>query len=281
MIVSVLMLAACHSDYRSRFELPTDCERRLFYEDLDGDGWGTGAEGTLLCEADTERNLTSRNNLDCDDENSGVTGRISSLCPAQFSVPSAQEPAAYDGSLIAGQEIAVSLPTVDFSHVGTPNPQVTPTTWSDGAASACSPTGWGGALATFNNLAELNELTTWLDGVVGDSGYYAAWVGFEAVPGEATWKWSDKAVGEGLALNEVGYCDPGRHPDPSDARQAGLRLALVKRPGDDWCFGFPSDANPDALGEDEFAYGERDAHFICERTPPLPADYTVPRYEEE
>ena len=268
LIAITLGLAACHTDFRSEFKLPEDCERQLFFEDNDGDGWGEpGAASMELCQADSDAKLTARNNLDCDDTNVEVTGLIASICPERLVVGGAE----YLGMQEVGSEFAAVLPTADYSHVGDTTVETTPLTFASGAASACGPSGWGGHLATFSDLTEFGSVTDRLDEVVGDS-YYAAWIGLE--PAGAGWKWEDAEAGEGMQVNEVGLCDAFDAPDP-EGPDAGVRLALVKPEGGEWCLGFPSDANPDDLEEGELAYEDRAAHSLCERKPPLAGEYPV------
>lgn len=268
LIAVALGLAACHTDFRSEFKLPEDCERKLFFEDIDGDGWGDpDGDSSELCEADGAASITARNNLDCDDTNEEITGLVGSICPDRLVAGGAE----YLGVQEVGSEFAAVLPTADYSHVGDTGVATTPLIFADGAASACGATGWGGGLATFNDLTEFGSVTDRLDEIVGTS-YYAAWIGLE--PAGASWKWEDADAGDGMQVNEVGLCNAADAPDP-EGPDSGVRLALVKPAGGSWCLGFPSDANPDDLEEGELAYEDRAAHMLCEREPPLASDYTV------
>jgi hypothetical protein len=268
LIVVALGVSACLSDYRSKYKLPQDCDRQVFFEDLDEDGWGDpDGAAAELCEADPGAMLTARNNLDCDDDNPEITGLIASICPERLVVGGAE----FLGMQEVGSEFAAVLPTADFSHVNDTGIETTALTFAAGAASACGATGWGGGLATFNDLTEFGSVTDRLDAVVGDS-YYAAWIGL--VPSGTSWKWADAEPGAGMQVDEVGFCDSLNAPKP-DGPDAGVRLALVKPEGGEWCLGFPSDANPDDLAEGELEYGARAAYSLCERVPPLASEYPV------
>lgn len=270
-ILLVPVVAGCSSDFRSKYKLPTDCERSLFFEDRDGDGWGD-PDGVFesRCEADPEQNLTARNNLDCDDDDASVSGRTASLCPGEL-VSGGTD---YVGAKALSGEVVVVLPTADFSHVSDPEVAFTETIWADGAASACSELGWGGGLATFDSFGEFSTVADLVEARMADEGtdYYAAWVG--AVPdGSDGWRWEDAESGEGLDIGVVGMCAGA--PSPGTTSDPGLRLAMVKAAGEDWCFGYPSDANPEDLVDGELAYGDRQAHFVCERGTPLPRDFNI------
>lgn len=274
LLLPISALVGCHSDFLPAVQLPDDCDRSWYFEDRDGDGWGA-ADGNAqwLCAADdsAELQLTARNNLDCDDQVDDVTGRIAAICPDQL-VPGG---AAGFGFRASGAEFVSVLPTLDYSHVDVVDAEVTPLMWPDGAASACGSTGWGGGLATFANLTELTTVTDEIDAIVGDDGY-AAWVGL--VPEGTGWRWEDAAAGEGLQVTEVGFCDPFDAPDPTQVdRDPGLRVALVKPPGGDWCFGFPDQANELDAAEGTFLYDRRSANFVCEREPPQASDFITDR----
>jgi len=264
--------AGCHSDYRSTVTLPEDCDRQFFFEDVDGDGWGD-PEGAyeLRCQADEANNLTARNNLDCDDADDGVTGRTAAICPDELVAGGA----AYLAFGASGAEIAAVLPTDDFSHIGSNTVETTDLIWPDGGESACGEVGWGGGLATFANLTELTEVTDELDEIVGGD-FYAAWVGLVPNDDNTAFVW-DGVDGAGLDINEVGICNPDDKPDATDTQDPGRRMALVKREGQPWCFGFPSDANPATVSPGVFQYTRREANFICERSPPRAADFAIDR----
>jgi len=282
----LIALGGCHSDYASVVELPQDCEREWYFEDRDGDGWGRpGGNAELRCSADSseEAQLTARNDLDCDDGEetdlelaADVTGRIAAICPDELVLGGASSYAFQAG----GSEFAAVLPTLDYSHVGQTDPDVTALVSAPSAAVACGADGWGGDLATFDNLTELREVTGTLEDIVGDEGY-AAYVGL--VPDGTGWRWVDDST---LPPNELGFCVGDGPTDSEKERNPGLHLALVKPPGEDWCFGYPTDANPegkdpdepeDALPEDQFFFRRLYANFICEREPPRALDFTVDR----
>ncbi|MFK7930093.1 MAG: C-type lectin domain-containing protein [Myxococcota bacterium] len=273
---SVLLLplvGACLSDFRSTVTLPQDCERLFFFEDKDGDGWGD-PDGAYerACVENPDQNLTARNNLDCDDSDASVTGQTAALCPEQL-VPGGAEYLAFAAS---GSEFAVVVPTDDFAHIGDGGVETTDVTWADGAASACGAVGWGGGLATFSDQGQLDDVTDQLDLIVGNNGY-AGWV--DLVPNDANddWEWVGEE-GEGLAVDDVGPCDADNFPEPQGDLDPGRRIALVKRPGNgSWCFGFPSDANHTPAVDGAVEYSTREAHFICERTPPLARSFNIDR----
>ena len=263
LILSSFALGGCMSDFRSEFILPTDCDRRLYFEDRDGDGWGdpNGDFGSL-CEPDPDAGLVARNNLDCDDTDPGTTGRVGTLCPDNFVVGGASF-VAFPSS---GREFAAVLSTSDE------RPEVTPTTWAQGAAQACGAMGWGGQLATFSNLTEFASVTERIGQQLESGQTYAGWVGL--VPSDAgnSWVWSGREGG--LNLNEVGFCNPDLPPDPADELHADRRVALVRRSTGRWCFGRPVDANiEDGLVE----YTEREAYFVCERSTPQSSGFVVNR----
>lgn len=278
-LTGISSAVGCSSDYRTQNLLPDDCEREWYFEDQDGDGWGR-ADGAAeyLCSADDEGGLTARNNLDCDDGENGaevpeaVTGRTNAICPDEL-VPGG---AAFLGFDASGSEYVAVFPTLDFSHVGDSTVETTELMWAEGAASACGANGWGGSLATFMDDSDQTAVTQALDAKVGDNGY-AAWIGLVPNDAEDGWRWEGMEDGEGLDPSGIPRCDPQDAPSPSDvAFDPGLRLALVKPAGgEDWCLGYPSDANPDDLGEDDFAYTDRDANFLCEREPPQASEFTV------
>ena len=159
LLVALSALGACNSDYRSKVELPEDCDRQWFYEDQDGDGWGRpGGNAELLCTADTTDGvlLTARNDLDCDDGEDAssdaeldaaadVTGRVAAICPDELVLGGASTHAFQ----AAGSEFAAVMPTLDYGHVGQTDPDVTELVSATGAEAACGANGWGGELATF------------------------------------------------------------------------------------------------------------------------------------
>lgn len=263
--LSAIALSGCVSDFRSRFELPSDCDRRLFFEDRDGDGWGD-PDGAFesLCEADPESGLTARNNLDCDDDDPGTTGRIGTLCPDNLVVGGS----AYVGFAASGREFAAVLPGPGASE------EVTPAFWAQGAAQACGELGWGGGLATFANLTEYTSVTSEIEGQLSAGQGYAGWVALVPSDDGSRWVWEGRE--SGLNLNEVGFCNPDLPPDPADTTDPDRRVALVRRPGSGrWCFGLPSDAN--TTDTEAFVYPTREAHFVCERTTPQASAFPTNR----
>lgn len=269
-VVGAAVLSGCMSDFRPRFVLPSDCDRQLFFEDLDGDGWGD-PQGAFesLCQADPESSLTSRNNLDCDDDDPVNTGRIATLCPSGLVTGGAS----FKPLAVSGAEAVAVLPSEDFAHFGDPEVETTPIVWSNAAAEACGENGWGGGLATFGNLTELTAVTDAIAAEMPTGSYYAGWVGLVPSADGRTWVWEGRDGG--LNLAEVGFCVPDDAPDPEADERADRRVALVRLSSGRWCFGYPSDANPASVPEGGLVYTDLDAHFVCSRPTPQATAYTV------
>lgn len=267
LLPGVLALSGCLSDFRPEFVLPSDCDRRLFFEDRDGDGWGDPLGAVeALCEANPAAGLTARNGLDCDDADPSNTGRVATLCPDNLIVGGSE----YLAFAASGREVAVVIPSSGFAHADDPSVDITPVVPAQAAAEACGRLGWGGGLATFANLAELTAVTDALNREMQNATgptYFAAWVGLGPASDGRSWVWQGRDGGLGLA--EVGFCDPDDVPSPAEATHADRRLALVRRPiTGRWCFGRPDQANPESAGEGQLVYPRLDAHFVCDRPTP-------------
>lgn len=274
MLVASLAVGGCVTDFRSQTVLPSDCERRLFFEDQDGDGWGA-PDGAFesLCEPNTEASLTARNNLDCDDDDAATTGLTSTLCPANLVTGGS----AYLALGVSGREVAAVLPSSGFEHLGDPEATVTDLVWAQSAAQSCGELGWGGGLATFGNLTELTSVTDALDAQMPAGAHYAAWVGLVPSTDADSWVWQGRDGG--LNIAEVGFCNADQVPDPADVTDPGRRLALVRRATGRWCFGYPSDAN-DGADTSQVAYTRRDAYLVCGRDTPQASAFNVDRAPE-
>ena len=141
----LLTLGSGCSKYVTEKELPTGCAEKTYYLDDDEDGWGDAASGSYCA---PEGKYTALNQLDCDDKNRLVTGKVGSICPenlVQRDVAVANtKPDA--GQIVGGREYVAVIDSV--------------LSGSESAAIACGETGWGGrwgvnvpgGLATFSNM---------------------------------------------------------------------------------------------------------------------------------
>jgi hypothetical protein len=259
LVLPALLSAGCLSVWKTE---PVDTGKPIFvfYQDLDGDGWGTAAASINATDGDETQHLTARNSRDCWDgvnpSDAGaaetnaaaakVTARIGSTCPANLITSGAEPITGYAGAISGGNEFLVFHGAVE---------QV----WADAATRACSPWGWGGALATFNDDGDLDSVKA----LVTES-VWAGWVGIEpdGGTGAKTWKWSDTST---MPIGSGGSLAPCATDLPAHT-QAVERLALVKRSATEWCWGGPQDVAavyPDI----------RHAHFVCERPVPVADNY--------
>ena len=84
-LFGVLGLSGCASHYVLKEEIPTGCPENTYFLDADQDGWGSSTESEVACEpkVDGERLFTARNNMDCNDSDLRVTGRVGAVCADQ------------------------------------------------------------------------------------------------------------------------------------------------------------------------------------------------------
>jgi len=278
LLTGVFVLSGCLSDFRPEFELPSDCDRRLYFQDSDGDGWGDPLGPVeALCEANPAAGLTARNGLDCDDADPTNTGRIATLCPDNLVVGGSE----FIAFAASAREVAVVVPSSGFAHVGDSSVDVTPLVPAQAAAEACGRLGWGGGLATFANLAALTAVTDAINREMqsAPNAYFAAWVGLVPASDGRSWVWAGRDGGLGLA--EVGFCDPDDVPSPAESTHADQRLALVRRTTGRWCFGRPDQANPESVGEGQLIYPRLNAHFVCDRATPQASAFADNRRSPE
>ncbi len=209
---------------------------RLWFEDLDGDGWGAGP-GLV---SRREQAGWVRNDRDCDDDDPDVTAEIGPMCPTEL--VSGDQPNDLVGHRGGRAEFVAVL-------------GATPTGSAPPAEAACRWWGLSGGLATFESMAEFAAVRDALDRV--SDGPYAGWIGLESDGQD--WAWQGDASVE--IIDAIGWCQVNE-PDPS----LYVNAALVRTDGA-WCLGVPSDAGA--------SYGEFRAHFVCERPVPDPQDYRV------
>jgi hypothetical protein len=282
-LASAAALGGCGSSWSIDSGIIKALAKQYYYPDADADGWGDpGSTPQLLDAADDAHGLTATNDRDCAVDDDQITGLIGQLCPGDFaggsqsvgvSYPGAEEYAATHGS----GEVTRVLP----------------------AMQAC--TGWGaqieadgitpafGHLATFSSSADLGPLQAEIEA----DGAFAAWIGIlwsTDDPTSGNWVWEDDTAPSSIET-EFSWCN-GSAPSPYDLfpfavlnpdapEQAAViaedlpfkRLALVWRAGaTDWCLGIPTDALADAAPAGA-PYTVDDAHVVCERPYPDPAQY--------
>lgn len=255
-LLAGLLLVGCSSNWKA-YGIDTSCVDVTYFADLDEDGWGDPAdEGTPSCEPPEAGNV--RNNRDCDDSDPDVTGRIGALCPSQLV---AQDAETDFTPVVSGSEFIAVHSNTEL-------------VWAAAAQQACGPYGWGGHLATF---FDLNQLNTVLGAVSQDT--YAAFVGYHPTLHE--WGNYDDA-GDWVAETEGGTfqaplcnCVGSSDAGCGDVYTDDLRyLALVKNSAaaNGFCLGTPDDADP---GEGDPEYLRLYGHFICERDIPDPNDWEL------
>jgi hypothetical protein len=266
---ALLATTGCGYYWSLQQSIDTGCASLTeYFLDQDDDGWGQSGTSVMLCSANQESGHTATNGRDCDDADPDVTALVGSVCPE---------------SLVTGDASFVAAGYGDSEFVAV-HASGTGVVWATEAATACGPWGWGGGLATFDDLEDYDVVTSALDEV---EAVYAGFVDIGWDTANARWVWLD---GSTLDLASVGWCF-GTEPTPEDfnayldpdsktypAEIDQIRLALVKREAG-WCIGEPRQALPVGLDTGELAefpeYTTKDAHFVCERPTPDPADYST------
>lgn len=90
---------------------PEGCTTSPYFLDADGDGWGTGAALDQCGPAQAP--YTATNDLDCDDSDAAITGKVGDSCPADL----VAGPADVTGFGYASSEYVVtSSPSADSSR---------------------------------------------------------------------------------------------------------------------------------------------------------------------
>jgi hypothetical protein len=262
MVGGLLLTTGCVSNFDLRESLTLGTADSIFYFDEDEDGWGDpNTEPQLLDQA--EGLYTASNERDCDDSDPLVTARLGPACPAD---------------LVGDSTEFVSYRYVsEFVAVHSSTNLVLQTN----AQTACGGSGWGGALAHFDEDIEFSGMQEALDAVLAAESNYAGFIGVMWDSTSEDWVWEQ---GEGLSLSGGDFCGDGAPTlleafpqcdtinDPCaeiwDDLIDSLRLALVRESGS-WCVGLAEDA----YTADGPAYESTRAHFICGRDAPEPSDY--------
>jgi hypothetical protein len=237
-------LVGCQSHWVLDEPVDTQSDVYAYFLDEDEDGWGTG-DAIMQVSGDTVTFFTARNNRDCDDLSVEITGRIGSICPEDLVVGGAT----YAGAVYGGSEFVLVQ-------------DGTALVWPDYGVDACSPWGWGGALATFTAPDELTSVQE----LLAEVPVYAGYIGLSG-DGAGGWQWDDGSGLDTGALH-LSWC-AGDAPDSTDV-DASERLALIKQADGAWCLGDPPDALVDeawgSYDPPEYAMGQ--GYFICERDVP-------------
>jgi len=250
----------------------TEDRKLSWWQDNDGDGWGQGvdADGVAVepireCDGFQDAALV-RNGLDCDDTTANladtVTGAISGFCPLDLVYnPTPPQTIQYVGLRSAEDEYVAFYGTtpLDYGSLANANCGAWGELDADGLPTA--------HLATFETYAEAKALMDTLETELGST-RYAAFI--DRRLDEQIWDWQAPGTGAPDELfNHIGWCGT----TPPDATRF-TQLALVFRgTANDWCLGSAEGANlPDETGP----YTRYQAHFICERPAPDPAD---PRFD--
>lgn len=264
--------AGCSYYWDLRQSIETGCVDSLaFYMDADDDGWGDAADFILDCHGDSESGYTAQNARDCDDTDERVTARVGSVCPVHLVAGGAD----YAGVTYGDSEYVAVLSGSTLVR-------------ATEAEAACGPWGWGGQLASFEDLTELTAVEGALDQF--DVAPYAGFINAGWDIKTNGWMWLD---GSELSFESEGWClgitptleeyEPNLDPKDFDYEEtvANIRISLVKRDAG-WCYGSPDQSLPLGYtkkdGYDE--YSLKDGHFICERTAPNPSDYSESGPEE-
>lgn len=306
--LGIPFLASCGSswDIRKGEKLFIGCAESYFYADADEDGWGDPtSEPMKLCEADVAAGLTASNGRDCDDGDDAITGYVGTSCPDGLVGTADGVPAPHGGIVFDQSEFAyvygADAPVVRHgSAIGACEG------WG-GAVKDGDSLDRLGHLATFQTQAELNAVREALDARLDSgSGVFAAFIGLTwdgASVDAGSWVWEEGAE-NAVAPDFDSWCD-GVEPSPADffpnlnpndpdhvpsinAQLDELRLAWVRREGGTWCVGLPWQAIPadiwadlqdgtanlsDPLVAEVSRYTTSEAHLLCERPQPDPADY--------
>ena len=300
------LVAACGNYWVLDESLPSPCEKRLFFTDTDGDGWGD-PYGVVeeRCNGDVERQLTATNGRDCDDSVAGITGRVGSVCPNQLAQGDAVE---LTGVVYGDREFLVVHGGAAPEFYGNVV-QHKCRAWGGGVQTAGQDTEttdddtWepAGDLATFASRDEWDQVQIAIDRALDEStaewpvfaGFVGVgWSGDVSREWVGSWDWLDGDEQSSFSLESIPYCD--EQPTPGDIlpkmtpedplhgptfeqQLPKWRLSLVKPYGSDWCWGLPSAALPpsDSSGSDTGiaadgmpAYTLTNAHYICERPQP-------------
>ena len=244
------LLVSCSSHWKLQSPLDTGCtDPMAYYYDGDGDGWGVrnSNEAQLLCVADDASGFTSVNNLDCDDEDPGISGGLGDGfgCPAGM------------GSLAEWVGVVHGDSEYLILH-GTTN------TLSGAMTSGVCNNWTTGDIATFSNDAEFAAVSE-----ANPEDVYAGFIGVEVVGG--TWAFTD-----GSSLNLAAYWCDSVEPETTELNVDGESvprdevLAIVKTSASaSWCVGLASEAD---------GYSDDNAHFVCERPKPTPVDYAPTKW---
>jgi hypothetical protein len=270
-----LILAGCGSSWVFRateaFEdpPPTDCQRSVFYKDVDGDGWGDpSGEFDELCEPSIELGFTASNGLDCVDDDALTTGEVGQMCPAEF-----HETTAWQGVVDASSELVV---------VHGNDTEVTRYTIADTICEA-----WGGqeytapeaedgegtyvvrgSLATFGSAEQRDSVQQAIfDSVTTDPKVYAGFIGLAWDDTTSDWTWVDD-TDDAFIESGFDYCgdkptladvfptlDTGNpeHAALFEQEKGRVRLALIMQDAGDtmeastFCLGLPPSAIPENL----------------------------------
>ena len=303
--VVTLALSGCGSswDIRKEDELPVGCAESFFYADADGDGWGDADSAPeVLCSADVERGLTASNGRDCDDGTASITGLVGNTCPDGLVSTPDGIPAPHGGAVFDQAEFAWV-----YGEAGPVLRHSAGVTSCEGWGATVDQVKQG-SLATFSSQPELEAVVDELEAAVSaGTGAFAAFVGIEwdgTAVDNGAWSFVDDSA-DGLIEQapDLNWCDTEPLPtdffpllNPEDpehvpainAQLGELRLALVRQESGTWCLGLPYHAIPSDIWEDLQAgtanlndpvvaevsrYTTSDAHLLCKRVKPDPANY--------
>ncbi len=270
-------------DIRKGEKLEVGCAESFFYQDADGDKWGDpNSEPVRLCSADVDAGYTASNGRDCDDGDEFITGLVNSECP-QGLVPAVDGVEPPIGGAVFGDsefafvhgEAAVvrhTMATLACKRWGSVDDSVDPPVEE-------------GHLATFANLAGVQAVTDALEATLEPGTVDALFVGIEwdgPAVDNGQWSWVDDSD-DAVITQAFSWCG-GVEPSPVDffplmnpldpdhvpamvEQLPELRLAYVRQEDGQWCLGLPLDAGGDPR------FTTSDAHLLCERPTPDPADY--------